>query len=80
MSTNTTLLTGRSSLAPVRLVSDDREEEASMSWGVGSWMETTSYVAENPARAAILISLAQSGRAMDEGALSQMAGMLHRSA
>ena len=49
-----------------------------MSWGVGSWMETTSYVAENPARAAILISLAQAGRALDEGALSQMAGMLHQ--
>lgn len=49
-----------------------------MSWGVGSWMETTSYVAENPARAAILISLAQAGRAMDENSLSQMAGMLHQ--
>ena len=49
-----------------------------MSWGVGSWMETTSYVAENPARAAILISLSQAGRAMDENTLSQMAGMLHQ--
>ena len=49
-----------------------------MSWGVGSWMETVSFVAENPARAAILISLAQSGRALDEHTLSQMAGMLHQ--
>lgn len=49
-----------------------------MSWGVGSWMETTSYVAENPARAAILITLAQVGQTMDEGSLAQMAGMLHQ--
>jgi hypothetical protein len=49
-----------------------------MSWGMGSWMETTRYVAENPARAAILISLAQSGRTLDEGTLAQMAGMLHQ--
>ena len=49
-----------------------------MSWGMGSWMETTSYVAENPARAAILITLAQVGQTMDEGSLSQMAGMLHQ--
>ena len=49
-----------------------------MSWGIGSWMETTSYVAENPARAAILITLAQAGRALDEGTLAQMTGMLHQ--
>lgn len=49
-----------------------------MSWGMGSWMETTGYVAENPSRAAILITLAQSGRTLDEGALAQMAGMLHQ--
>ena len=49
-----------------------------MSWGMGSWMETTSYVAEEPARAAILITLAQVGRTMDEGTLAQMAGMLHQ--
>lgn len=49
-----------------------------MSLGMGSWMETTSYVAENPARAAILITLAQTGQALDEGTLAQMAGMLHQ--
>lgn len=49
-----------------------------MSWGMGSWMETTSYVAEEPARAAVLIALAQSGQTLDEGMLSQMAGMLHQ--
>ena len=49
-----------------------------MSWGMGSWMETTSYVAENPARAAILITLAQAGQTLDEGTLAQMSGMLHQ--
>lgn len=49
-----------------------------MSWGVGSWMEMTSYVAESPGRASVLIALAQSGRAMDEGTLAQMAGILHQ--
>jgi hypothetical protein len=53
-------------------------EEDLMSWGMGSWMETTSYVAENPARAAILITLAQAGQTVDEGSLAQMAGMLHQ--
>lgn len=49
-----------------------------MSWGMGSWMETTSYVAEEPARAAILIALAQSGQTLDEVSLAQLSGMLHQ--
>lgn len=49
-----------------------------MTSGMGSWMETTSYVAAESARAAILITLAQVGHSMDEGALAQMAGMLHQ--
>jgi hypothetical protein len=49
-----------------------------MSWGMGSWMETTSYVAEEPARAAVLIALAQSGQTLDEVSLAQFAGMLHQ--
>lgn len=49
-----------------------------MSSGVGSWMETTTYVAESPARVALLITLAQTGRALDESTLAQMAGILHQ--
>ncbi len=49
-----------------------------MSSEVGTWIETTTYVAENPARVALLITLAQSGRALDESTLAQMAGILHQ--
>ena len=49
-----------------------------MSWSMGSWMETTSYVAAEPARAAILIALAQSGQTLDEVSLAQLSGMLHQ--
>lgn len=49
-----------------------------MSSKVGTWIETTTYVAENPARVALLITLAQTGRAMDESTLAQMGGILHQ--
>lgn len=49
-----------------------------MSSEVGTWMETTTHVAENPARVALLITLAQAGRALDESTLAQMASILHQ--
>jgi hypothetical protein len=41
-----------------------------------SWIESTSFVAADPVRTAVVISASQGGQAMDEVSLTQVAGML----
>jgi hypothetical protein len=43
---------------------------------MASWMDTASYVAEDPVRVAVVIGLAQADQAMDELSLAQMVGIL----
>jgi hypothetical protein len=43
---------------------------------MASWMESTSYVASDPVRVAVVIGVSQSEQALDEVSVSQMAGML----
>lgn len=45
---------------------------------MASWVENTAYVAGDPARVALLIALAQSGVPLDDGMLTQSAGLLHQ--
>lgn len=45
---------------------------------MASWMETAGYVASDPARVAVLVSMAQADRALDEMTLAQGAGLLYQ--
>ena len=43
-----------------------------------SWMETSAWVAGEPARVAVLVGMAQADRPLDEMSLAQMAGLLYQ--
>ncbi|RIK41454.1 MAG: hypothetical protein DCC58_12445 [Chloroflexi bacterium] len=45
---------------------------------MASWVESTSYVAGDPARVAVLIAVVQAGTALDDNALTQATGILHQ--
>ncbi len=45
---------------------------------MASWVESTGFVAQEPARLAVLVALAQSGEAIDDASLSQSAGLIHQ--
>lgn len=42
---------------------------------MASWMESTSFVAADPVRVAVVVATAQGGQAVDEVSLAQVAGM-----
>lgn len=43
-----------------------------------SWIETSGYVASEPARVAVLVAMSQAARPLDEMSLAQMAGLLYQ--
>lgn len=43
---------------------------------MASWMESTSFVAADPVRVAVIIAVSQSSEPMDEVTLAQLAGMM----
>jgi len=45
---------------------------------MASWMESVGYIGSEPARVAVMVSLAQAGRPLEEMSIAQIAGMLHQ--